>query len=101
MHLCSVKRFILFFAALLAALPHGVAQGIPVGTWRAHFPLRATHSVALLAEEVLVASPYGLLLYDPVDKVTTAATVVEGLSDVDLTCAEASPLGKKGPPRLQ
>lgn len=95
MHLCSVKRFILFFASLLAALPHGVAQGIPVGTWRAHFPLRATHSVALLAEEVLVASPYGLLLYDPVDKVTTAATVVEGLSDVDLTCAEASPLGKK------
>jgi len=95
MHLCSVKRFILFFAALLAALPHGVAQGIPVGTWRAHFPLRATHSVALLAEEVLVASPYGLLLFDPVDKVTTAATVVEGLSDVDLTCAEASPLGKK------
>ncbi|HAB31202.1 MAG TPA: hypothetical protein DCE13_01530 [Cryomorphaceae bacterium] len=69
------------------------AQGPAVGQWRAHFPLRQTHSVAVLSEEILIASPFGLLHYDPADKVITASTVVEGLSDVDMTCMEGAPNG--------
>lgn len=90
-----MKRFFLFVAALLGALPILVAQGIPVGTWRAHFPLRQTHSIAIMEDQILAASPYGILLYDVGDKSITAATVVDGLNDVDVTCAEASPQGKK------
>ena len=89
-----MKRFVtLLLFAVFAPLNAG-AQGIPVGTWRAHFPLRAAHSIAALEAEILVASEYGLLRYDPVDKVMTAATAVDGLSDVGLTCIAASPDGQ-------
>jgi len=42
----------------------------------------------------LVASEYGLLRYDPVEKVMMAATAVDGISDVGLTSLAASPDGK-------
>ena len=89
-----MKRFVgLLLFGLFAPLNAG-AQGIPVGTWRAHFPLRATHSIAALESEILVASEYGLLRYDPVEKVMMAATAVDGISDVGLTSLAASPDGK-------
>ncbi|MFM1884472.1 MAG: hypothetical protein RL168_656 [Bacteroidota bacterium] len=89
-----MKRFVSLLLFVVFAPLNAGAQGIPVGTWRAHFPLRATHSIAALDAEILVASEYGLLRYDPVEKVMTAATAVDGISDVGLTCIAASPDGQ-------
>ncbi|MDG1252785.1 MAG: hypothetical protein P8N56_03825 [Schleiferiaceae bacterium] len=90
-----MKRKLIWLFAMLSGASSLAAQGIPVGTWRAHFPLRASHSVALLEDYVLVGSSYGLLMYDPIDKVSTSASVVEGLSDVGMTCLEGDPTGQK------
>ena len=95
MHLCPVKRKLIWLFAMISCASSLAAQGIPVGTWRAHFPLKSSHSVALLEDYVLVGSSYGLFMYDPKDKVSSSATVVEGLSDVGMTCLEGDPTGQK------
>lgn len=95
MHLCPVKRKLIWLFAMISCASSLAAQGIPVGTWRAHFPLKSSHSVALLEDYVLVGSSYGLFIYDPKDKVSSSATVVEGLSDVGMTCLEGDPTGQK------
>ena len=76
-----------FFAQALCA------QGVPVGQWRSHLPFNETHSIAILNDEIIAASNYGLLRFNSSENIISDFTKVDGLNGVELTEVESSPNG--------
>jgi len=76
-----------FFAQALCA------QGVPVGQWRSHLPFNETHSIAILNDEIMAASNYGLLRFNSSENIISDFTKVDGLNGVELTEIESSPNG--------
>ena len=95
MHLCFVKRDLLFLTAICFWGQILFSQGIPVEQWRSHLPLNETHSVAIVGNEIIAASSYGLLRYDLVNDVLSDFTKVNGLGGTSITAIKASPNSKE------
>ena len=94
MHLCAVQWRILAILAAVLTTVSLEAQPQPVGEWRVHLPLRQTHSIAVLDDYTLAASPYGLIVYDQKERATTLFSLSEGLSNLGVTTIEAGKDGK-------
>lgn len=83
-----MKHFILFIAGLV--LFASTFAQIPVGTFRAHVPMHAFHSVAVANDYIYAATSNGLMM---LDKSTlnnespdlSSWTKVDGLSDIDIS----------------
>ena len=58
-------------------------------------PLNETHSIAILGDEIIAASSYGLLRYDLVNDVLSDFTKVDGLGGIGITAIKASPNSKE------
>ena len=95
MHLCLVKLNFIWAGALWFLGEILCAQGIPVGQWRSHLPMNGTHSIAILKDEIIGASKYGLLRYDRINNTISDFTKVDGLNGVGITEMESSPNGYK------
>jgi len=90
-----VKRDLLFLVVICFWGQILLSQGIPVGQWRSHLPLNETHSIAILGDEIIAASSYGLLRYDLVGDVLSDFTKVDGLGGIGITAIKASPNSKE------
>jgi hypothetical protein len=90
-----VKRDLLFLVVICFWGQILLSQGIPVGQWRSHLPLNETHSIAILGDEIIAASSYGLLRYDLVNDVLSDFTKVDGLGGIGITAIKASPNSKE------
>ncbi len=93
MHLCLVKLDFISTLALCFLGQALSAQGVPVGQWRSHLPLNETHSIAILNDEIIAASKYGLLRFNISENVISDFTKVDGLNGTGLTEMESSPNG--------
>ena len=57
--------------------------------------MNGTHSIAILKDEIIGASKYGLLRYDRINNTISDFTKVDGLNGVGITEMESSPNGYK------
>ena len=93
MHLCLVKLDFISTLTLCFFAQALCAQGVPVGQWRSHLPFNETHSIAILNDEIMAASNYGLLRFNSSENIISDFTKVDGLNGVELTEIESSPNG--------
>ena len=93
MHLCLVKLDFVLTLVLCFLGQTLSAQGVPVGQWRSHLPFNETHSIAILNDEIIAASKYGLLRFNLSENIISDFTKVDGLNGVGVTEIESSPNG--------
>ena len=93
MHLCLVKLDFIFTLVLCFLGQTLSAQGVSVGQWRTHLPFNETHSIAILNDEIIAGSKYGLLRFNFSENTISDFTKVDGLTGVGLTEIESSPNG--------
>ncbi|MCO6501037.1 MAG: hypothetical protein J5I47_11785 [Vicingus serpentipes] len=74
--------FISFFILLQI---NGVAQDIPIGTWRDHLPYSDAVSVAKNGDAVYCATNSALFVYDIQEKTIERLNLINGLSDIGIS----------------
>ncbi|MDZ4205298.1 MAG: two-component regulator propeller domain-containing protein [Bacteroidales bacterium] len=68
-----------------------IAQGIPIGHWRAHLPYSKAIALAESKNLVYTATPHSLFYYNKDDASVVRLSKVNGLSDVGISVIEANP----------
>lgn len=96
MHLCEVGRAkYIGSIALLGWMAWAPLRAqTAVGEWQYHAPFREVARVAVVGDQVLGMSRYGLLHLAFRDRVVTSVSTVEALSGVGLTALTSAPDGR-------
>lgn len=80
-----IRKTILFILMLAGGFMTSRAQESSIGEWRAHLPYRNCISIAEAGTKIYCASPYALFYYDRADNSINRMSMVNGLSDVEIS----------------
>ena len=73
-----------FFAALLILFSmEANAQGLPIGSWRSHYPYNVSQSIATDGQTIFSAAGLGFLTYDVATGEMETYSKVNGMGDVN------------------
>lgn len=61
------------------------AQGIPIGSWRVHFPFRLGKTLAVVNDKVYVGCDYGMYIYDIKENSTQVLSKIDGYSEYEIS----------------
>ncbi len=70
---------------------NAVAQGIPIGSWRVHFPFRLGKTLAVVNDKVYVGCEYGMYVYDIKENTSRALSKLDGYSEYEISKLKYSP----------
>lgn len=86
----SMLRTALSSLLFFVIISNGLAQDIPLETWRTHFSYRQVNHMIAISNRIYCAVNNAAFYYDLEDRSITKLTKINGLSDVDITTLKYS-----------
>jgi len=80
-----VRIFLMSFAIISWHQKIIAQSDIPIGTWRTHFSYQDARLLTLTDQQVFVAAPNGLFVYDTTENMLSILSRLDGLSSTDVS----------------